>query len=48
MVLNIECPWCNQTMWVTREDLDRDIECSACDIRFELAPAELRELAAAA
>ena len=48
MVLNIECPWCDETVWLTREDLGGEIECSACDIRFELAPAELEEIALAA
>ena len=40
MVINLECPWCSESVSVTREQLDGEIECSVCDIRFAMAPDE--------
>lgn len=48
MVINLECPWCDETVAVTRNELDGEIECAACDIRFRLGPDEADRMALAA
>ena len=48
MVINLECPWCDKTVTVTRDELDGDIGCDNCGVTFIVAADESTELAVAA
>jgi uncharacterized protein YbaR (Trm112 family) len=47
MVINLECPWCDERVAVAREDLDGDIACESCGVTFVVVD-DAVELAAAA
>ena len=47
MTVELDCPWCSEPMCVTRDELDAEMRCGECGVRFELAP-DVTELAVAA
>ena len=48
MEIELECPWCDDALRVAREDLELELRCQFCGVRFELAADRVTSLAAAA
>jgi transcription elongation factor Elf1 len=40
MLVQLSCPWCDQTLAVDAERLDKVVRCDGCAVRFELAEPE--------
>ncbi|MFN2484368.1 MAG: hypothetical protein ABR509_05450 [Candidatus Limnocylindria bacterium] len=36
MVIKLECPWCSETLAISRDELDGEMRCDACGIGFSL------------
>ena len=47
MSVELECPWCTEPIQASRDELDAELCCGACGVRFEFAQ-DVTELAVAA
>lgn len=48
MEIELDCPWCAQEMRVAREDLDDQLRCGDCGMRFAFAADDARGALSAA
>ena len=37
MLVQLECPWCNEALSVDADRLDEPVRCAACSVRFSFA-----------
>lgn len=48
MDIELTCPWCSEDVRVARADLDAEMRCERCGVRFGFAPDEPALVAVAA